>query len=583
LNNIIFLILRRMRAPLIAVIVSFAIAVVGMTFMPGIEVDGQITFLSIFEAFYIISYTATTIGFGEVPHPFSTAQRLWMTLSIYMTVIPWFYAIGKIVSLFQDPGLRLAVTTSRFTREVERLHEPFYIVCGYGETGSLLVRALDRKNMRVVAIEIIQDRVNELELEDYQYDIPVLCADAQLPEVLIRAGVRHPMCAGVAALTNNDHVNLAVAIAVKLINPKLMVLGRAENAETAANMASFGTDHIINPYTLFGDHLAMEVHALGTYLLHEWLTGVPGHSLPSPACPPIGKWVVCGYGRFGKSVVENLQREHITTTIIEADPELTGCEDCIVGSGTEAKTLEEAGIRDALGIVAGTDNDINNLSIVMTAREMNPELFVVIRKNRRYNEPLFEHFAADITMQPSDIIAHECLAHMISPLLAQFLQLVRNQSNMWANQLISHLVEIVGENVPETWAITIDHHDAPAVDNLLSWGLPIRLDNLMRDPGNRENRLEMVALMLLRNNETILQPDISTPILHGDQILLCGRPGAKEALPLTLSNHKVLRYIIDGKEVPDGVIWRWINQKLDKRRRRRAASQASASASSQQK
>ncbi len=569
MNNITFLILRRMRAPLIAVIASFGIAVVGMTFMPGIEIDGKTTYLSLFESFYIISYTATTIGFGEVPHPFSTSQRLWMTLSIYMTVIPWFYAIGKIISLFQDSGLRQAFTTSRFANEVQRLHEPFYIICGYGEAGSLLVSALDRKLIRVVTIDILQDRVNELELEDYQFDIPVLCADAQMPDVLIKAGLRHPMCAGVAALTDNDHVNLAVAIAVKLINPSLMVLGRAENAETAANMASFGTDHIINPYTLFGDHLAMEVHALGTYLLHEWLTGVPGDSLPSPACPPIGKWVVCGYGRFGKSVVENLQREHITTTIVEADPELTGCEDCIIGSGAEARTLDEAGVRDAVGIVAGTDNDINNLSIVMTAREMNPELFVVIRKNRRYNEALFEHFNADITMQPSDIIAHECLAHMISPLLAHFLALVRNQSNAWANQLISQLVEIVGENVPETWAITIDSYHAPAAFNFLSWGKSITLDQLMRDPGNRDLKLDLVPLLLLRDNQTILQPEADITMLPGDQVLFCGSLSAKDALPLTLSKYKALSYIIDGTEVPEGVVWRWVSDKLKPRKSRK--------------
>jgi voltage-gated potassium channel len=555
-----------MRAPLIAVIVSFSIAVAGMSMMPGIEIDGEISYLSIFESFYIISYTATTIGFGEVPHPFSTPQRLWMTLSIYMTVIPWFYAIGKIISLFQDVGLRLAVTTSRFAKEVAALSEPFYIVCGYGEAGSLLVGALDSRDIRVVAIEIMQDRVNDLELEDYQFDIPVLCADAQLPDVLIKAGVRHPMCAGVAALTDNDHVNLAVAIAVKLINPSLTVLGRAENADTAANMASFGTDHIINPFTLFGEHLAMEVHALGTYLLHKWLTSVPGESLPSPAWPPTGRWVVCGYGRFGKSVVENLEREHITTTIIEADPELTGCENCIIGSGTEAKTLEEADIRNAVGIVAGTDNDINNLSIVMTAREMNPELFVVIRKNRRYNEPLFEHFNADITMQPSDIIAHECLAHMISPLLAQFLALARNQTNAWANQLISHLVGTVGEHVPETWTITIDATHAPAVDNLLSWGVQVTLDTLTRDPGNREEILNMVPLLLLRGNKPMLQPESYIPLMHGDQILLCGQPSAKEALPLTLSNHKALSYIIDGKEIADGFFWRWFSNKLQSRK-----------------
>lgn len=557
-----------MRTPLIAVIVSFAIAVSGLSLMPGAVIDGEVSRLTLFEAFYIISYTATTIGFGEIPYAFSTAQRLWMTFSIYLTVIPWFYAIGKIISLFQDSGLRQAVTTARFARAVGNLHEPFYIICGYGETGALLVSALDRRQIRVVVVESMQDRVNDLELEDYQFDIPALCADARLPDVLLKAGLRHPMCAGVAALTDHDQVNLAIAIAAKLINPDLKVLARADNEETAANMASFGTDHIINPYALFGDHLAMEVHALGTYLLHEWLTGAPGSSLPSPACPPIGRWIVCGYGRFGKSVVENLQRENITTTIVEAEPELTGCEDCIIGSGAEAKTLEEAGVRDAVGIVAGTDNDINNLSIVMTAREMNPDLFVVIRKNHRYNEPLFEHFNADITMQPSDIIAHECLAHMISPLLAMFLSMMRSQTNAWANQLISQLVGVVGENVPETWAITIDYHHAPALYNFLSWGKTITLENLLRDPSNRDNKLDLVPLLLLRDNQPTLQPKADLTLRPGDQILFCGQPSARDAIPLTLSKYKALSYILDGTEIPDGLVWRWVSNRFSNRRKK---------------
>ncbi len=203
---------------------------------------------------------------------------------------------------------------------------------------------------------------------------------------------------------------------------------------------------------------------MGIYLLHEWLTGVPGRTLQSPACPPTGKWVICGYGRFGKSVVKNPNRERITTVIIEADPELTECEACIIGKWCrEEERLKKLASEISPGIVAGTDNDVNNLSIVMTARELNPDLFVVIRKNKRYNDLLFEHFKADITMQPSDIIARECLSHMISPLLAQFLSLTRNQTNAWANQLIAHLVGIIGEQVPETWSVTIDYQSVPEV------------------------------------------------------------------------------------------------------------------------
>lgn len=557
MNSILFLILRRLRRPLILIIVCFSIAILGLSLMPGVDSDGNPWRLSIFESFYLISYTATTIGFGEIPYPYSQAQRLWLTFSIYLTVIPWFYAIGKIITLLQDSALRQAITTERFARAVAELQEPFYILCSYGESASVLAKTLDEKGMRVVVIESQQERLNELDLAETRSVIPHLCADAKLPENLIRAGVHHPFCSGVVTLTDNDEVNLAVAVAVKLINPNLPVLARAERDDIAANMASFGTDHIINPYTLFGEQLAMRVHAIGTYILHEWLTDVPGDTLLPPENPPRGRWVVCGYGRFGKSVVQNLERENITTTIVEATPELTGCDNCIVGSGTEARTLLEADITNAVGIVAGTDNDINNLSIVMTAYELNPKLFVVIRKNRRHNDTLFKQFNADITMQPTEIIAHECLAHMIAPLLAQFLTLVRTQSNSWANQLISELVSVVGETVPERWAITIQESTTPAITELLKQGISVSLHNLTQDPGDRSKPLNLVPLLLLRDNVPMLVPPIATGLRLGDQILFCGTADAKSGLNISVNNVKALTYIIDGIEVPDSLAWRW--------------------------
>lgn len=558
MDSILFLILRRLRGPLILIIVSFSIAILGLTLMPGLDKNGQVWHMSVFEALYVISYTATTIGFGEVPYPFSQAQRLWTTFSIYFTVIPWFYAIGKIIALLQDNGLRQAITTNHFARAVRQIQEPFYILCSYGESASLLAKTLDEKGMRVVVIESEQDRLNELELTDTRNIIPSICADAKLPENLIRAGVHHALCHGVVTLTDNDEVNLAVAVAVKLLRPTLMVIARAERDDIAANMASFGTDHIINPYTLFGEQLAMRVHALGTYLLHQWLTGVPGETLPPPENPPRGRWIVCGYGRFGKSVVENLEREHLNITIIEAMPELTECSTCIVGSGTEAKTLLEADIHSAVAIVAGTDNDINNLSIMMTAFELKPELFLVVRKNKRHNSALFKQFNADITMQPTDIIAHECLAHLISPLLAQFLNLARNQENAWANELISQLVSVVGETVPETWVVCVSHDKAPAAAELLQQLIPLTIQHFMQDPAYRKKSLDLVPLLLIRQHEQILLPNPNMLLEMHDQILFCGTSQAKFALPLSLNNIKTLMYVYDGIEFSGSLIWRYL-------------------------
>lgn len=550
-----------MRAPLLMLIVSYAIAMIGFVLIPGVNDRGQAYHLNFFDAFYILSYTATTIGFGELPYPFTTPQRLWMTFSIYVTVISWFYAIGAIIGLFQEGALKQAFKTAIFQRDVKNLMEPFYLICGYGETGGELVRALDRNELRVVVLERSPERVNELELTNYQFHIPHLCADAKLSEVLLYAGIKNPMCRGVAALTDDDHANLAISVAVKLIKPGLPVLARVQDDVIAANMASFGTDRIINPYHIFGEHLAMRLNALGTYLLHEWLTRAPGDAIETPAAIPQGHWIACGFGRFGKSVVNSLQNEAMHVTIIEADPAGTQCEQCIIGSGVESHILKQAGIEQAVGIVAGTDNDINNLSIVMTALELNPNLFVIIRKNKRHNEPLFQHFDADITMQPSDVIAHTCLSYMVSPMLAEFLATARHQGNAWANAVIAQLVSKLGEQVPDTWDITIADDMAVAVCGLMQQGMRPALKHLLMNPaGQQRHEMPVVPLMLLRAGEKMLLPDLATSLEMGDKILFCGLDQAKSIQRYLLHDLKTLHYLVTGNEMPETWIGRWLKQ-----------------------
>lgn len=549
-----------MRAPLLLIVVSYAIALIGFVIIPGVDDQGTPFHLTFFQAFYILSYTATTIGFGEIPYAFTNDQRLWMTFCIYLTVVAWFYAIGTIISLFQEPSLKHAIKDASFKRAVKNLHEPFYLICGYGETGSELVRALDKNELRVVVVDILEDRINDLGMTDYQFHIPHLAADAKMPEVLLKAGLSNPMCQGVAALTDDDHANLAIAVSVKLIKPKLRVLSRVQNELVAANMASFGTDHIINPYTIFGEHLTMEVHAIGTYLLHEWLTRAPGDEVAIPPSVPVGNWIVCGYGRFGKAVVKSLQKENMNIRIIESDPIGTACEECIEGSGVESDVLKQAGIVDAVGIVAGTDDDITNLSIVMTALEINPNLFVIIRKNKRHNEPLFEHFNADITMQPSDIIAHTCLSYMVSPMLAAFLAQSRLQSNAWANAVIARLVTAVGERAPDTWGVRVETESALAICQLLEQGEKVSLRHLIMNPASGEYHLAIVPIMLVRDNKNLLLPELDVEVKKGDKILCCGLDSAKATQKFLINDIRSMNYLVTGKELPDTLIGRWLTK-----------------------
>src|SRR5690606_11952322 len=106
------------------------------------------------------------------------------------------------------------------------------------------------------------------------------------PEKLRLAGLTHRYCRGVIALTNDDAANLAVAISARLLAPNLPVLARAETRDTAANMLSFNTQHVINPFQKFGDYLSLAMHAPAAYHLLVWLTGLPGTTIIRHRDPP---------------------------------------------------------------------------------------------------------------------------------------------------------------------------------------------------------------------------------------------------------------------------------------------------------
>lgn len=561
MEKVIFLILRRMRAPLLVLIAAYGISVVGMVLIPGLDDQGQPWHMDFFHAVYFVSYMATTIGFGEVPFEFTPGQRMWTVVAIHLTVIAWLYAIGKILALVGDAAFKQAVVEQAFTRGVRRMREPFYIVCGYGDTGSLLVNALVRRGMRAVVVDWDQDRINELELQDLPIYVPSLCADASHSQQLKEAGLQHRHCAGVVALTDNDAVNLKIAITTKLLNPKLSVICRAETHDAQANMASFGTDYILNPFDTFAERLALALHAPGTHLLHDWLTGVPGQPLSTPLYPPRGTWVLCGFGRFGKAVDRCLQKEGVNTVIIEAEPERTGCSGsrCVHGRGTEANTLLEADIKAAAGIVAGTDDDTNNLSIVMTAQDLRPELFRVARQNRHDNDEIFRAAGLDLVMQRSEIIARDIFAMLTTPLLSEFLLRARDEDNDWANQLVSRISAVTNELVPDLWHVRIDKRQAPAVIAAISEGEQVPLAALLSDSRERSKRLPAIALLVRRDRvQWHLLPEGEMMLQAGDELLICGQSGTAERMAWSLSNRNALHYILHGEVVAEAAIWRWL-------------------------
>ena len=566
MENIVLLIVRRMRPPLLTLLMVYAVAILGLTLIPGRDTDGNVWHMGFFHAFYFVSYMATTIGFGEIPHAFTDTQRLWVSLSLYASVIAWIYAFGTILALIQDRTFQQALAESWFTRRIRKMREPFHLVCGYGETGTALVEALTRRGQHAVVIDIDEARTSIIQLQELREVVPALHGDAAATRHLQEAGLQHPACAGVVALTNDNEVNLKIAITAKLLNPKVKVICRADSHDVEANMASFGTDHIVDPFDNFAAHLAVALQAPCLYLLQQWLTGREGSSLSEPVYPPRDRpWIVCGYGRFGKAMCERLVGEGIKVVVIEARPEVTGrpATDFVTGRGTEADTLQEAGIEDAAGLVAGTDNDANNLSIVMTARELNAEVFVVVRQNNHDNRDIIAAVDADMVMHPSAIIADKIRVLLATPMLYEFMSLALYQEDSWACELVSRVSALVNDRVPHIREWSLAGPEAGVLHDYLAEGGHLTVDALLRDPWRRDLTLDAIVLLIRRRNDRILLPDNSAPLKAGDRLLVCGSRAAFTRMHWTVSHRHALDYIKTGEDRPQT----WIGKKLARRAR----------------
>ena len=582
INPVISMIMSRMRVPLILLVVIYAISIIGLVSIPGVDDQGNPWRMSIFHAFYYVSFTATTIGFGEIPYALNDGQRLWVICTMYMTVVAWLYAIGNILGLVQDPVFKKARNEQRFKKQVNKIHEQFYLVCGLGETGYEVVKALTNEHYRVVVIEEDPDSLLESNIYDLQEFVPCLIADAAVPRNLQLAGISRSNCNGVIGATASDETNLKIALSSKLLHPEGKVVCRADLLSYEENMRSFNTDYVVNPYNTFADIFSMLLHSPSLHLIFDWLTGAADSQITDePLKLKYGRWILCSYGRFGHALYQKFLEHDVEATILDSDEaahsrfreqNIDQQEDIILATGIDEKSLRKAGVESAVGIIAGGADDSNNLSTIMTARQLNPEIFVVARQNLRDNSELFERVKADLVMQPREITARMIRVLLLNPMLCDFLKLATRQDDAWSNIVISRLSAVIGESKPHIWTTEITPKEAPAVYKALALGRRGTLDCLTIDPLSRSHRLECIPLLLVRSTDNLLMPDDETEIKHGDRILFCGMREAMNSMNWTLNVMTSLNYVMNYENEPESYLLKALMRRRFKGRDRRERS-----------
>jgi len=555
--------MRRMRSPLIILILVYFFSTFALIAVPGIDPAGKPYRMSFLDAAYFMAILQTTIGFGEIPFSFTPTQRMLVYTLLLPNVVAWLYSIGTLLGLILDKQFQAAFRRNRFMRQVKWLKEPFYIVCGFGNTGALTVSGLLARGIRTVVIEREEATVRLMMLVDEYAHVPALVGRSRERRILEMAGLHRDNCAGVIATTNDDHVNLTVAITTKLLRPELAVLARSENQRVCDNMASFGTNAIINPYRIFAERLSLALNSPIKYLVQDWLISVPGSELRTQINPPVGRWIVCGVGRFGALLADQLQQSGMPVTVVDVHPErLPGYENAILGRGTEAHTLKEAGIESAAGIVAATGDDIDNLSIVMTAHHLNPDLFIVARQEQQQHDELFEVSEADLVARRSRIVARRILSIVSTPLLQSFLQHMVRSDDDFAERTAGRLKAVLKNRAPSIWVFEIRGDIARSLRFARSKTSQVKLGHICRNSRSEENEeLPCVCLSLERGAQRLFLPPPDTELQINDRLLFAGRDHARRQMHWTLLDAHSLMGNITGKHLPRGALWRWLSER----------------------
>jgi len=542
----ILLVLRRLRLPIILVIFIFAVSVLGLVIIPGHDAHGHVTHMSLFDAFYFVSYTAMTIGFSEIT-PLTTVQRMWVTLCIYLLVTGWAYGIGSLLSLLQDQSFRRTISRRHVTRKVRRTAEPFLILIGYGPTMRSIARALDELDRRFVVLDTRESRVSSVDLDAYKADTPALLGNARDTRNLVLAGLAHPLCEGVLALTNDDRVNLDVTMTTALLRPGLPIISSTLSRPMAARMQSFADCDVINGLDRFGDHLRIRLRAPAAYQLMVWLTSAPGTALPPrrPIRADGGRWVVYGKGQFATELRADLEAEGVPVTVV---------------SKNEGEGLEDAELETAFAFVAAGDDDTGNLWLLEAARRINPDLFTVALEHAPSNVPLFEALDVDFGMTPSTLMTIEVMARLAHPTLMKLLPQIPRLGDQWSRDMLQRLVERCGPRKADLWRIDLDESDAPAIQPWLERG-DVTIGDLLRDPADRDAVLRMVPLALIRDEEAQPGPGDDEILRPGDGLLVAAHRGSRQALDGTLSDPIAATFVMENRVVPST----WVGRKLARR------------------
>ncbi len=223
-------------------------------------------------------------------------------------------------------------------------------------------------------------------------------------------------------------------------------------------------------------------------------------------------YIVCGYGRMGKKICEVLKKNKADFVVIERNPEeierlrehgLTYVE----GDATEDEILNLAGIKQAKGLVAALPTEADNVFATLSARVLNPNIFIVARAVEEETESKLIKAGANRVVKPYEIGGNRMAQVLLRPGLVDFIEIIARDRPLDLN--VEEITVTKNSKLVNT--------------------------TLAQSPIRKELNIIIIAIFR-KNGEVIYNPQSNTIIKEGDRLIVIGEEkNIKELSRLALS------------------------------------------------
>lgn len=198
--------------------------------------------------------------------------------------------------------------------------------------------------------------------------------------------------------------------------------------------------------------VALAIRFIVEYLISGWSLSVIKQKKNREMINTLNEHtIICGYGRNGRQAVARLKRHQKSYVVIEQDEQLIEENEGEVlffkGNALSDEVLVATGIKRAKNLISALPNDADNLFVVLSARQLKPEITIVSRVSEESNQSKLALAGANHVIMPDKIGGDYMAALLTVPDLIHFLGAL----DWWPDEISPNVEEVNLSKIPKAY------------------------------------------------------------------------------------------------------------------------------------